>query len=103
MWLDFMPENIGSAVQRFSYMAVFGEKRCVHTYMERWRENSSPVLRYVRTLRDIRKPVYIRFCNRLNTEKAPYTPSGSIRDLVTIFQIVLVLVRNHTLAETAAL
>ena len=49
MWLDFMPENIGSAVQRFSYMAVFGEKRCVHTRTRRSRRKiiaSPPVRTY---------------------------------------------------------
>ena len=66
-------------------------------------EKSPPVLRYVRMLRNVGKPIYIRSGNRFNTEEAPYTPSGSIGDLVAVFQIVLALVRNHTLTETAAL
>ena len=102
-YLDFPPKNIGSAGQHFPYIAAFDVKRCVHTYTARRAKSIPPSFRYVRTLRNIGKPVYIGSGNRFNTEEAPYTPSGSIGDLVAVFKIVFALVRNHTLTEAAAL
>ena len=54
-------------------------------------------------LRDVGKPIYIGSGNRFNPEETPYTPTGSVRDFVAVFKIVLALVRNHTLTETTAL
>ena len=61
-----------------------------------------PSVRYVRTLQNIGKPVYIGSGNRLNTEEAPDSPTGGIRNFVAVFQIVLALVSDHAVAEAAA-
>lgn len=57
--------------------------------MEWRREKSSPVLQYVRS--ETSGNLFIGFGNRFNTEKVPYTPSGSIGDLVAVFQLIEVL------------
>ena len=54
-------------------------------------------------LLNVGKPVYIGSSNRFNPEEAPDPPTGSVGDFVAVFKIVLALVRNHTLTETAAL
>ena len=86
----------------FLYSGIWGKtlRTYVHSTVE---EKSSPVLRYVRMLRNVGKPIYIGSGNRFNPEEAPDPPSGSVGDFVAVFKIVLALVRNHTLTETAAL
>ena len=101
--LDFPPKNIGSAGQHFPYIAAFWVKRCVHTYTAQRAKSILPFVRYVRMLRNIGKPVYIGSGNRFYSEEAPDPPTGGIRNLVAVFKIVLALVRNHAVAEAAAL
>ncbi len=78
---------------------------CVHTYQQRGLRFVPPflrnVLRYVRTRRNIVKPIYMRSCNRFHSYESPHPPSGRVGDVVAMLQIEFLGISNHGIAEAA--
>ena len=78
---------------------------CVHTYQQRGLRFVPPflrnVLRYVRTRRNIVKPIYMRSCNRFHSYESPYPPSGRVGDVVAMLQVEFLGIGNHGITEAA--
>ena len=53
------------------------------------------VLRYVRTRRNVVKPIYMRSCNRFHSYESPHPPSGRVGDVVAMLQIEFLGISNH--------
>ena len=82
-----MPENRSVLAVDYSYKKKNRQNAAyIHTENER-QDSVLPFLRYVRTWRNIVKPVYIRSCHSFHAHKSPYPPSGRVGDVVAMLQV----------------
>ena len=96
-----MPENRSVLAVDYSYKKKNRQNAAyIHTENER-QDSVLPFLRYVRTWRNIVKPVYIRSCHSFHAHKSPYPPSGRVGDVVAMLQVEFLGIGNHGITEAA--